>query len=107
MLVRVKVLEVRHKAVNVVAKRDTSRPRRPFWLPRKPTVEWPDWLCPMNAGDWVCCDIPKWLVARHRQLIGDEEYETIKSLHADRHMYQREARTVRDGTGSKVEGKVT
>src|SRR5215467_14282029 len=50
-------------------------PDAPFWLPRGRCVSW---VQPPEPGAFVTAVIPSWLAAKHRQLVGDVEYERVR-----------------------------
>ena len=46
-----------------------------FWLPRSGHVQW---ARPPQPGAVVTAIVPGWLAAKHRQLVGDVAYESVR-----------------------------
>lgn len=65
------VVDVRGKGVLCRTASDTAE----FWLPRGSHVEWSAPPCP---GASVTAILPAWLARRHRQLVGDVEFERAR-----------------------------
>ena len=55
-------------------------PETPFWLPRGNYVAW---VQPPIVGQLGTAIVPGWLAAKHRQLVGDVEFERVRFQHAN------------------------
>ena len=65
-----RVLDVRGKGVLCTASSDTGDS---FWLPRGEHIEWS--IAP-QPGTYVRADVPSWLAAKHKQLVGEVAFKS-------------------------------
>jgi hypothetical protein len=56
-----------------------AAPEAPFWLPRR--GNYVTWVHPPQVEGFQTAVMPYWLAARHRQLVGDVEFERVRDEH--------------------------